>query len=546
MKSNPRSEGIGASIWRTFSQSRLPSWIDGLLVVTWAFGWNYVVGHFGVFAFDQSQLFDSGWRIKVGQVPYKDFLMAFGPLASVLQAGFFELCGVTWTAMVISAAVINASAALSMMQTVRLVFGDGSRWPALVTGVLVGTSFQATYGTIMFEQCAFLFLFFGIRLLAKSQPSFRARLLVCLASGMCGGIAFFGKQNAGVLTIIALAVLVVLTGTLTLEGCIRDLLAYLSGVAVVLGTFATWLFACSDPHLFWRHAVEVPAVARSGVLSAFGNLFPPLLLSRIPGTTPWCTAFALAVASCAFWQMRHQAGARNSFHTQVSFRILIALATGIPLLQSLFQVSTLNGTQNVVFFSAVTLFSGFGLLKRLTDSPSLRAFAWFFPAAALCLFVEMAHNSWARRIHDVFPMRTTIGRRLTAPPFVHVRWVEPTIVRGTVMNPGDIEAILAYLSKRQEAFLLLGDSSFLYGMTGRVPPTPILYFQTDHCYTSSDFSKLDTWMLADAKRSDVHLVVRERNSFCFDFPFTATQRWIDENFQSQISFGNYEVFERRR
>jgi hypothetical protein len=114
------------------------------------------------------------------------------------------------------------------------------------------------------------------------------------------------------------------------------------------------------------------------------------------------------------------------------------------------------------------------------------------------------------------------------------------------MNPGDIEAILAYLSKRQEAFLLLGDSSFLYGMTGRVPPTPILYFQTDHCYTSSDFSKLDTWMLADAKRSDVHLVVRERNSFCFDFPFTATQRWIDENFQSQISFGNYEVFERRR
>ena len=47
-------------------------------------------------------IFDGGWRILSGQVPYKDFLMAFGPLTFVMQAVAFKLFGVNWTSMVIA------------------------------------------------------------------------------------------------------------------------------------------------------------------------------------------------------------------------------------------------------------------------------------------------------------------------------------------------------------------------------------------------------------------------------------------------------------
>ena len=51
------------------------------LCALWA-GWIcYVSGMRGFFAMDQSIVFDGGWRVLQGQIPYKDFVIPFGPIS---------------------------------------------------------------------------------------------------------------------------------------------------------------------------------------------------------------------------------------------------------------------------------------------------------------------------------------------------------------------------------------------------------------------------------------------------------------------------------
>jgi hypothetical protein len=52
-----------------------------LAIVLWSFAWTFYLGHCGIFAFDQSMMFDGAWRILSGQAPFKDFIMAFGPVS---------------------------------------------------------------------------------------------------------------------------------------------------------------------------------------------------------------------------------------------------------------------------------------------------------------------------------------------------------------------------------------------------------------------------------------------------------------------------------
>src|SRR5687767_6218484 len=80
-----------------------------LFGATAIFGGVYVwiVGHKGICLYDQSTVFDGGWRILQGQVPYVDFYMPYGPVTFFIQSLFFRLTGVDFSSMVLSAAVLN-------------------------------------------------------------------------------------------------------------------------------------------------------------------------------------------------------------------------------------------------------------------------------------------------------------------------------------------------------------------------------------------------------------------------------------------------------
>ena len=79
-------------------------------------------GQRGFYPFDQSIVFDGAWRLLQGQIPYRDFVLPFGPVTLWLQAVFFSVSRVTYSAYVSSAAVVNAAAALAAAVILRMLF----------------------------------------------------------------------------------------------------------------------------------------------------------------------------------------------------------------------------------------------------------------------------------------------------------------------------------------------------------------------------------------------------------------------------------------
>ena len=69
---------------------------------------NQYYGNRGVFPTDSFSHFDTGFRILLGEHPFKDYWIVSGPFVDYLQALFFYVLGVNWQIYVFHASTINA------------------------------------------------------------------------------------------------------------------------------------------------------------------------------------------------------------------------------------------------------------------------------------------------------------------------------------------------------------------------------------------------------------------------------------------------------
>ena len=68
---------------------------------------NQYYGNRGVFPPDSFGHFDTGFKILLGQYPFKDYWVVSGPFIDYLQAIFFYILGVNWQTYVFHASFIN-------------------------------------------------------------------------------------------------------------------------------------------------------------------------------------------------------------------------------------------------------------------------------------------------------------------------------------------------------------------------------------------------------------------------------------------------------
>ena len=80
---------------------------------------NQYYGNQGVFPVDSFAHFDSGFRILLGEHPFKDYWIVSGPLLDYIQAGFFYFFGVNWQSYIFHASLFNAILTLSTFFVLR-------------------------------------------------------------------------------------------------------------------------------------------------------------------------------------------------------------------------------------------------------------------------------------------------------------------------------------------------------------------------------------------------------------------------------------------
>ena len=78
---------------------------------------TYFSGNRGIFPLDSFSHFDTGYRILLGDHPFKDYWAVSGPFVDYLQSLFFFLFGLNWQIYIFHAAFINGIVALATFYT---------------------------------------------------------------------------------------------------------------------------------------------------------------------------------------------------------------------------------------------------------------------------------------------------------------------------------------------------------------------------------------------------------------------------------------------
>jgi hypothetical protein len=433
-------------------------------------------GRQGLMPLDQSIVFDAGWRVLSGQVPFRDFLTPIAVTPGYMQAAFFAVFGVTWFAYVLHAAILNGLFAVLVVMMLRR-FGLGMP-AATICGVASGICFYTPVGTPFADQHAFLFIVAAVWCAAGAGGSTRAQMLALALAPVLLALALLSKQNPGFPGILPVAL-----------ACIwprrglsysRQLAAVAIGTALVAG-FAVWaafFWSSRDAVATYFWLLPREEGARRGLTfgSVLFNVFDWALLRNVGFS--YLRLLPVVVAGSLLWiavrWTRRAIGGRAEPDTDVGAGLPIALAAALYVVTVVFIVFTKNQTENGLALIP--------LIVGLTVA-GLRPLAARFGLALqivllVCLSADTAvfqqHVNRTRRVNDLTfdaaVADAAEGRLPAALSFL--RW-HPV---GVDYTPADLSTVVAFLQSHEGRILVLGDSLFLYGLTGRPSVNPNLWY----------------------------------------------------------------------
>jgi len=551
-----------------------------------AFGWVWCVGHRGLFVLDESIIFDGAWRIFQGQVPYRDFVMPFGPITFWLQALLFHLLGVDFSTLVFCAGLLSVAATLLVVRLLWLLTSRSVAY-SLLGGLLTAVWYQAPFGIPWLEQTAFLFDLLALLLVVEGRLGARYAAVCFFAGGIASVLAMLSKQNAGVLFVpVCLGCLCLPWGGQA-RATLRAVAAYAAGGSFATLVFCAWLVLCSNPRVFSHYFFSVSASVgwqRVEYWKLLGTLtFQPLLGSSI---ALFIACSLIGAAALWFAQRDRSFGTRAALSTALSGWLCLTL----PQFQSFFQLTTNNDAPNNNAFVGVCAATCACLLGRAARGAwSLRfrgersALEFALPGRALRIalvgLVSVALYSVGEGLSIAATRNVqefagaSFDEHLNVPRARRLLWGEPTRITPQfcaglgetckvsaedadrerpfeLLHKRDFEAIAAELASRQKNFFVFPDTTLLYGLLGRPSPQPLLYFHPGQSYLLADQAELDRQIVAALQKNAVELIVLERASFMGTHKlltgFPALKRWLDQDFRLAAEHGNYRLFERAR
>ncbi len=477
-------------------------------------------GSRGFFAFDEAIVFDGGFRVLSGQVPYRDFLIPFGPISFLLQAVFFALFGVNWPAYLAHAAVLNAGAALMTWWLVRGVSpGHPSvRFIAVLAAATTSAWFYPPVGVPFFEQTAF---FFQLCALAALQSPRRGS---AAGAGALVALACLSKQNAGVLS-AAMGLWIAWR-----SGRARQLVAGLLGIGLI---FAAWLTVFSDPRAFLRSFVEIPLAEAGGRVGRMGSLAGAGV--TLPG------AIECAILCLAGIGLLGQHGPRPH-----AGRAPHPLEVALWLFGGRLAFAALTNNSPLGLFGFVGLSMGLALAAALSAKRHSRTWTalWGLPLVVLTAYgLRVSLN---REVHD-FWWEARFDDVQVSREMWPAHWGGGE--RGRAPRVRDFDSVVARLRLEGEPFFVFPDTTVMYGLVGRPSAQPLVWFHKGVSYPSTPDPLLDARIVRALERSQVKTVVMEDVSFLGterrlkDFP--GLRRFLDENFVLDETLGIFRILRRR-
>jgi len=164
---------------------------------------NQYYGNRGVFPIDSFAHFDTGFRILLGEHPFKDYWIVSGPFIDYLQAIFFYLFGTNWQSYVLHASFINML--LTVATYIVLRNFNLSNYYSFIYSLLFSVLAYPSSGTPFVDHHSAFFSLLGVYFLILAIKNEKIFYWVLLP--LFFGFAFLSKQVPSFYIIISVIII---------------------------------------------------------------------------------------------------------------------------------------------------------------------------------------------------------------------------------------------------------------------------------------------------------------------------------------------------
>ena len=509
--------------------------IDRLLALVSAvvgFLATWQAGRIGFYALDQSIVFDGAWRIANGQVPWRDFVLPAGLTPVVMQAAVFAAFGVSWTSYVLHAALLNAAASGIVYVFLRR-FSLG-RALSLGCAVVTAATLYPPNGTPYLEIHAFFFSLLALWL-AKDAVESRLRFARWTAIAACAALAALSKQIPTAFVIPVVAILIAANQDRVSRA---DNLRRAGGAAGIVLAMGAALFAAVgvEVGLFWTHYLRLPFGIGSDRQPDLGDQLLAAVDSSVVSLPFTSRIFALVVIGfitaavgsvLRAWKRRRQPSLPTG-------GVLLIVALWLVISSWLFTALTNNGREQA--FGLIGLAGGLAMagLRLAGESvgsdalspaspwragPLVRSVVVVIGATGLMRDAAVFHRTvnLPRTVHEMHVDAAGWGTWVAdsqMPPMMKTVGFSLWTAQSTYPSAAtSLPALIEYLRGQRGNFLMLGDETVIYGLTGKPSPTPFLWFHPGLVWedTPASHSQMNAWLERNLSRHDVRTVVLPAN-----------------------------------
>lgn len=369
-----------------------------LLIAVLAFLYNHFCSVLSYSADHTHIVFEGGWRVAQGQVPYKDFMLPVGPVTLYLQALLFRVFGVSYHAYLLLGSLVNAAGALFAYFLVRAAFRSAPS--ALAAAGLTAVWFQPMVSLPWYTPTAVMFVLGALALIRSAQESDDGPAPFVLA-GACLAAACMTKQVTGGLGCVFAGLYMAQCGEW------RRLAATVWGAAAAGFFMAGVMGALSGFEPFFRQYILLPLTA-----GRVRSMPPSHLVLLAAASLAVLGAGRLVVRERGEWILwTCSAGFVGLSLAWVSHTLFQSMPVTAYFCAPLAALPFIEGRRNRALLMVLTLAQA---CDRVTSKGETYAF-WYFIGPLFPFFLEALESSrraWVRATGD--ETLTKGGARLLA------------------------------------------------------------------------------------------------------------------------------------
>ena len=199
---------------------------------------NYHYGFIGLMPMDNTVLYNGGYRVLNGYVPFTDYWLVTGPLLDYLNALFFSILGVSWKTFIIHSSLINLLFGLaSYFLFIQL---ELSKKFSIFYSILMSVLFYPVVGTPFVDHHSTFFLIIAFYIFIFSVYKKNYFSLIFIPLFFC--LSFLSKQTPAAYGLLTILPLISLLCFLDKKNIKKILINLLFGSAISLFLLVIFIF----------------------------------------------------------------------------------------------------------------------------------------------------------------------------------------------------------------------------------------------------------------------------------------------------------------